>query len=52
MTTDRPFSPAVPFGQARAEIAAKAGSQFDPAVAAEFALLPDSTLEQIKVGID
>ena len=51
MTTDRPFSPMVSFDQARAEIAAKAGSQFDPAVASELAMLPDSTFARIKSGI-
>ena len=52
MTTDRPFSPMVSFAQARSEIAAKAGSQFDPAVAAALESLPDSTLEQIRARIE
>jgi HD-GYP domain-containing protein (c-di-GMP phosphodiesterase class II) len=51
MTTDRPFSPSVSFAHARSEIAAKAGSQFDPAVAEELTLVPDSTLEDIRAEI-
>jgi len=48
MTTERPYSPACSITQARSEIAAKAGSQFDPAVVAQLAELPDHALERIK----
>ncbi|HEV2723542.1 MAG TPA: HD domain-containing phosphohydrolase [Thermoleophilaceae bacterium] len=51
MTTDRPYSQRVSFDRARSEIAAMAGSQFDPAVAGELARLPDSRLELIRAGI-
>ncbi len=47
MTTDRPYRPAVSLAQARAEIATKAGSQFDPAVVAELAQIPDETFDRI-----
>jgi ribonuclease P protein subunit RPR2 len=50
MTTERPYSPAVSIAQARAEIAAKSGSQFDPAVVAQLAELPDDALERIKTA--
>ncbi len=50
MTTDRPYSRRVSFARARSEIAAMAGSQFDPAVADELAHVPDSRLELIRAG--
>ena len=48
MTTVRPYSPGVSIAQARSEIAAKAGSQFDPSVVAQLARLSDRVLERIK----
>ncbi|MGI8946048.1 MAG: HD-GYP domain-containing protein [Thermoleophilaceae bacterium] len=48
MTTDRPYRPAVSLARARAEIAAKGGSQFDPAVVAELTALSDSALERVR----
>ena len=36
LTTDRPYRPASGFEQARAEIRAAAGTQFDPAVVEAF----------------
>ena len=40
MTTDRPYSLAISLRRARAEIAAKSGTQFDPAVVAELVRFP------------
>lgn len=51
MTTDRPYSPKVPVDQARSEIAAKSGSQFDPRVVEALGKLPDQTLEAIKAAV-
>jgi HD-GYP domain-containing protein (c-di-GMP phosphodiesterase class II) len=51
MTTDRPYSPTISLDRARAEIAAKAGTQFDPDVVTALDKLPDGTLEQIKASI-
>ena len=51
MTTDRPYSPKVSIAEARKEIAAKSGTQFDPDVVAEFERLPDHTLERIRTEI-
>jgi ribonuclease P protein subunit RPR2 len=51
MTSERPYSPRISFAEARAEIGAKSGTQFDPAVVAEFERLPHGTLEQIKAAI-
>ena len=48
MTTDRPYRPGVSLARARSEIAAKAGSQFDPAVVARLDQVPDETLERIR----
>lgn len=39
MTSERPYRPALPAERALAEIAAGAGSQFDPALAEDFLLL-------------
>ncbi len=50
MTTARPYSPEISITDARAEIAAKAGSQFAPAVVAHLAQLSDRTLERIGAG--
>jgi ribonuclease P protein subunit RPR2 len=41
LTTDRPYRRAMPLAAARAVIELEAGTQFDPAVVAAFAALPD-----------
>ena len=51
MTTDRPYRPGVSMAQARSEIAAKAGTQFDPAVVAKLGEIPDDTLERIRIEV-
>jgi ribonuclease P protein subunit RPR2 len=51
MTTDRPYRPGVSIARARSEIAAKAGSQFDPAVVGRLAQIPDETLERIRTEV-
>ena len=51
ITTDRPYRPAAPLSEARATIAAEAGTQFDPAVVAAFEELPDEALERIRADI-
>ncbi|HEU4656109.1 MAG TPA: HD-GYP domain-containing protein [Capillimicrobium sp.] len=48
LTTDRPYRPASSLADARAVIAAAAGTQFDPAVVEAFATIPDATLERIR----
>ena len=48
MTFDRPYSKAVPFETAKAEIARCAGSHFDPAVVASFMRVPDTLLGEIR----
>ncbi len=47
MTTDRPYRPGASLAEARAEIKAKAGSQFDPAVVAALEAIPDDRLRRI-----
>ncbi|MCC6627736.1 MAG: two-component system response regulator, partial [Chloroflexi bacterium] len=44
MTSQRPYRAAMPLAAARAELARCAGSQFDPAVVAACARIPDATL--------
>jgi len=48
MTTERPYSPGSSVAEARAEIRAKAGTQFDPAVVAALDDIPDERLEEIR----
>jgi len=48
MTFDRPYSKAVPFEAAKAEIKRCAGSHFDPAVVAAFLQVPESLLDEIR----
>ena len=48
MTADRPYSKAIPFADARAEIARSAGSHFDPAVVDSFLTVPDAVLAEIR----
>jgi HD-GYP domain-containing protein (c-di-GMP phosphodiesterase class II) len=50
MTFDRPYSRAVSFGAARAELRRSAGAHFDPAVVEAFMRLPDHVLEDIRQG--
>jgi ribonuclease P protein subunit RPR2 len=51
MTTDRPYRPGLKLSQARAEIRAGAGTQFDPAVVDQLDELPDETIERIRAEI-
>jgi ribonuclease P protein subunit RPR2 len=48
ITTDRPYRPGVPFSAARTEIAAGAGTQFDPNVVAALDQVADATLERMR----
>jgi response regulator RpfG family c-di-GMP phosphodiesterase len=48
MTFDRPYSTAIPFDAAQAEIKRCAGSHFDPAVVEAFLRVPDALLEEIR----
>jgi response regulator RpfG family c-di-GMP phosphodiesterase len=48
MTFDRPYSKAIPFDVAQAEIKRCAGSHFDPAVVEAFLRVPDALLEEIR----
>jgi putative two-component system response regulator len=49
MTFDRPYSKAIPFEAARAEIERCAGSHFDPAVVEAFLRVPDVMLKEIRL---
>ncbi len=48
MTFDRPYSRAIPFAAARAEIKRCSGSHFDPAVVDAFLRLPEALLQDIR----
>jgi len=48
MTFDRPYSKAIPFDAAQAEIKRCAGSHFDPGVVEAFLRVPDALLEEIR----
>jgi len=48
MTFDRPYSKAISFEAAKAEIRRCAGSQFDPTVATTFLSIPEEVLEEIR----
>jgi response regulator RpfG family c-di-GMP phosphodiesterase len=48
MTADRPYSKAISFADARAEITRCAGSHFDPAVVTAFMRIPDDILAEIR----
>jgi HD-GYP domain-containing protein (c-di-GMP phosphodiesterase class II) len=48
MTFDRPYSKAVPFEAAKAEIRRCAGSHFDPAVVDAFLEVPERLLDEIR----
>jgi response regulator RpfG family c-di-GMP phosphodiesterase len=49
MTFDRPYSRAISFEAAKAEIRRCAGSHFDPAVVASFLRVPDAVLAEIRL---
>jgi response regulator RpfG family c-di-GMP phosphodiesterase len=48
MTFDRPYSTAIPFDAAQAEIKRCAGSHFDPVVVEAFLRVPDTLLAEIR----
>jgi response regulator RpfG family c-di-GMP phosphodiesterase len=48
MTFDRPYSRAIEFEAARAEIQRSAGTHFDPAVVKSFMGVPLGALEEIR----
>jgi HD-GYP domain-containing protein (c-di-GMP phosphodiesterase class II) len=51
LTTDRPYRPASSLADARAAIAAGAGTQFDPAVVEALERVPDSELERVRAEV-
>jgi putative nucleotidyltransferase with HDIG domain len=51
ITTDRPYRPAASLAQARAAIAAEAGTHFDPAAVAALDEVPDEAIEKIRAEI-
>ena len=51
MTTDRPYRPGASFSEARHEIAAAAGRQFDPEVVAVLDGIPDEDLVRVRTRI-
>ncbi len=51
MTTDRPYRPGATFAEARRELAAGAGRQFDPEVVAVLDSIGDDELDRIRAGI-
>jgi ribonuclease P protein subunit RPR2 len=51
ITTERPYRPAASIAEARATIAAAAGTQFDPRVVETLEEMPDDVLERIRTGI-
>ncbi|HTE62092.1 MAG TPA: HD domain-containing phosphohydrolase, partial [Solirubrobacteraceae bacterium] len=51
LTTDRPYRRAVGWADARQEIRAGAGTQFDPAIVAAYDTLPDEAFIRIGDGI-
>jgi HD-GYP domain-containing protein (c-di-GMP phosphodiesterase class II) len=48
MTFDRPYSKAISFDDAKAEIRRCAGTQFDPGVVAAFLRVPQPVLDEIR----
>ena len=50
MTTDRPYRAAVGWDEARREIERQAGTQFDPAVVAAYATIPDEAFARMREG--
>jgi HD-GYP domain-containing protein (c-di-GMP phosphodiesterase class II) len=51
LTTDRPYRPAVGWEEARAEIRAASGSQFDPAVVQAYDRIPDATFARLRESV-
>jgi putative nucleotidyltransferase with HDIG domain len=51
ITSDRPYRPAAPVGEARRAIARAAGAQFDPRVVGALAEVPDESIERIRTRI-
>jgi HD-GYP domain-containing protein (c-di-GMP phosphodiesterase class II) len=51
LTTDRPYRPACGWADARRQIRAGAGSQFDPAIVAAYETLPDEAFARIRDGL-
>ena len=51
LTTDRPYRPAVGFGEARAEIRRECGTQFDPAVVAAYETIDDEEFARLRDGV-
>ena len=47
LTTDRPYRPRIPLGEARAMIVEAAGTQFDPTVVTAFARIDDAAILRI-----
>jgi putative nucleotidyltransferase with HDIG domain len=52
ITSDRPYRKGQPLAVARAEIARCAGTQFDPAVCAAFARVPDAEWMRIRAEVE
>jgi putative nucleotidyltransferase with HDIG domain len=52
LTTDRPYRPASPLAEARDEIAASAGTQFDPTVVEAFLEIPMERLDHIRLEVE
>lgn len=51
LTTERPYRPASPLGDARRIIVKESGGQFDPQVVEAFQTIPDETFERIAADI-
>jgi HD-GYP domain-containing protein (c-di-GMP phosphodiesterase class II) len=51
LTTDRPYRAAVGWPEARAEIERHSGTQFDPAIVAAYAGIPDEVFARTRDGI-
>jgi HD-GYP domain-containing protein (c-di-GMP phosphodiesterase class II) len=51
LTTDRPYRRAVGWAEARREIEREAGAQFDPAVVAAYAAIPDEAFARLRDAI-
>ena len=51
ITSDRPYRAACSFADARREIAAAAGTQFDPAIVAAYQTVPDDAFVRIREGL-
>jgi HD-GYP domain-containing protein (c-di-GMP phosphodiesterase class II) len=51
MTTDRPYRCAMPYAEARAEIAQNAGTQFDPNIVERFLSIPERRWVSLREGL-